>query len=128
MRAIKSEAASGGILSRRPNTSISIDSMSSKLTPENWGIHLLAPAVIFPQSLPSPERQGTPAMLNPLDIFIKMDDGTYVWKAAADSFELAKSTVQRLAENSPGDYMIFNQDTGNKIMVKDGLPEPGAAV
>jgi hypothetical protein len=53
-----------------------------------------------------------------------MQDGTYVWKAAADSFELAKSTVQRLATTSPGEYMIFNQDTGNKIVVKDGLPEP----
>jgi hypothetical protein len=66
-------------------------------------------------------------MLAPLDIFIKMEDGTYVWKAAADSFEIAKSTVKRLATNSPGEYMIFSQTTGNKIVVKDGLPEPGAA-
>ena len=66
-------------------------------------------------------------VLEPLDIFIKMEDGTYVWKAAADSFELAKSTVERLATNSPGEYMIFSQTTGNKVVVKDGLPEPGAA-
>ncbi len=66
-------------------------------------------------------------MLEPLDIFIKMEDGTYVWKAAADNFELAKSTVDRLATTSPGEYMIFNQTTGNKIVVRDGLPEPGAA-
>jgi hypothetical protein len=26
-----------------------------------------------------------------------------------------------------GEYMIFNQSTGNKIVVKDGLPEPGVA-
>ena len=71
-------------------------------------------------------RKGTQPMLEPLDIFIKMEDGTYVWKAAADSFELAKSTVQRLATAAPGEYMIFNQTTGNKIMVKDGVPEPGA--
>jgi hypothetical protein len=63
-------------------------------------------------------------MIEPLDIFVKTDDGTYVWKAAANSFELAKSTVQRLAANSPGEYMIFSQKTGNKIVVKDGLPEP----
>ena len=67
-------------------------------------------------------------MLEPLDIFIKMEDGTYLWKAAADSFELAKSTVQRLATTSPGEYMIFNQTTGNKTVVKDGLPEPGRVV
>jgi hypothetical protein len=67
-------------------------------------------------------------MLEPLDIFVKMEDGTYVWKAAANTFELAKSTVQRLATTSPGEYMIFSQTTGNKIVVKrDGLSEPGAA-
>jgi hypothetical protein len=51
----------------------------------------------------------------------------YVWKAAADNFEVAKSTVQRLASASPGEYMIFSQTTGNKIVVKNGLPEPGTA-
>jgi hypothetical protein len=66
-------------------------------------------------------------VLEPLDIFIKMEDGTYVWKAAADSFELAKSKVEQLATNVPGEYMIFNQNTGNKIVVKNSLPEPGAA-
>ena len=73
-----------------------------------------------------PLKVGQP-MIAPLDIFIKTEDGTYVWKAAAENFELAKSTVQRLATDSPGEYMIFSQKTGNKIMVKDGLPEPGAA-
>jgi hypothetical protein len=63
-------------------------------------------------------------MLELLDIFIKMEDGTYLWKAAADSLELAKSTLERLANTSPGEYMIFNQATGNKLVVKDGLPEP----
>jgi GTP-dependent phosphoenolpyruvate carboxykinase len=66
-------------------------------------------------------------MIAPLDIFIKTEDGTYVWKAAADNFEVAKSTVQRLASASPGEYMIFSQTTGNKIVVKNGLPEPGTA-
>jgi hypothetical protein len=67
-------------------------------------------------------------MLEPLDIFVKLEDGTYVWKAAAVSFELAKSTIQRLAATSPGEYMIFSQTTGNKVVVKrDDLPEPGAA-
>jgi len=40
-------------------------------------------------------------MLAPLDIF-KLQDGTYVWKAAADSFELAKSKVEELAAKAPG--------------------------
>jgi hypothetical protein len=71
-----------------------------------------------------PGKEVPASMIEPLDIFIKTNDGTYLWKAAADSFELAKSTVQRLAASSPGEYMIFNQTTGNKIVVKDGLPEP----
>ncbi len=66
-------------------------------------------------------------MLEPLDIVVKMEDGTYAWKAAAESFELAKSKVEQLSTNAPGEYMIFNQTTGNKIVVKDGIPEPGAA-
>jgi len=66
-------------------------------------------------------------MLAPLDVF-KMQDGTYVWKAAAESFELAKSKVEELAAKAPGEYMIFSQTTGNKIVIKpDGLPEPGTA-
>lgn len=67
-------------------------------------------------------------MLEPLDIFIKMEDGTYMWKAAAESLELAKSKVHRLATTSPGEYMIFSHTTGTKIVFnRDGLPEPGAA-
>ena len=82
----------------------------------------MAPYVVW---VSCPQKKGLPAsMIEPLDIFIKTKDGTYLWKAAADSFELAKSTVQRLAASSPGEYMIFNQATGNKIVVKDGLPEP----
>ena len=65
-------------------------------------------------------------MLAPLDIF-KMQDGTYVWKAAADSLELAKSKVEQLAANAPGEYMIFSQTTQNKIIVKtDGSPDLAA--
>ena len=61
-------------------------------------------------------------MFAPLDVF-RMDGGVYIWKAAAESFELAKLTVQRLAATCPGEYMIYSQTTGRKIVVKpDGLP------
>ena len=73
-------------------------------------------------------QKGPHPMLEPLDIFIKMEDGTYMWKAAAESFELAKSKVQRLATTFPGEYMIFSHTTGTKILVnRDGLSEPDAA-
>ena len=56
-------------------------------------------------------------MLAPLDIF-KMQDGAYVWKAAADCFEIAKSKAEELG---PGNYMIFSQATSNKtILTLDG--------
>jgi len=48
-------------------------------------------------------------MLAPLDIF-KMQDGTYVWKAEADTFELAKSIAEELGPGTPsclGDQMHF---------------------
>jgi hypothetical protein len=46
-----------------------------------------------------------------------MQDGSYVWKAAAENFELAKSKVQQLATTAPGQYMIFSQTTGKKIVI-----------
>jgi hypothetical protein len=58
-------------------------------------------------------------MLAPLDIF-KMQDGTYVWKGAAESFELAKSKVEQMATYAPGEYMIFSQTTQNKTLIFDG--------
>ena len=67
-------------------------------------------------------------MLPPLDIFFKMQDGTYVWKAPAESLADANAKIKELATKSPGEYMIFSQTSGYKIMVKpDGSPEPKAA-
>jgi hypothetical protein len=64
-------------------------------------------------------------MLAPLDIF-KMQDGSYVWKAAADSFELAKSKAE---EFGPGNYMIFSQTTSSKtILTLDDSTERQATV
>jgi len=56
-------------------------------------------------------------VIPPLDIFRK-EQGNYVWKGAAESLELAQSKVKQLAEKSPGEYMIFSQTTGNKIVIK----------
>lgn len=67
-------------------------------------------------------------MFAPLDVF-KVEERAYIWKTTAESFELAKSTVQRLAATSPGEYMIYSQTTEKKIVVKpDCLPEPGDSV
>ena len=57
-------------------------------------------------------------MLEPLDIFIKMRDGTYEWKAAPETLEGATSKIEQLATTSPGEYMIFDQATGDETVVK----------
>ena len=55
-------------------------------------------------------------MLDSLDIFKMQKDGTYVWKAAATTFEIATSKIEKLASIAPGDYMIFSQTTGKKTV------------
>jgi hypothetical protein len=57
-------------------------------------------------------------MLETLDIFVKMEDGTYAWKAAAETLEGATSKIEQLATTSPGEYMIFDQATGDETVVK----------
>ena len=62
-------------------------------------------------------------MLETLDIFVKMEDGTYEWKAA-ETLEVATSKIEKLATTSPSEYVIFDRTTGNEIVVKpDGSPE-----
>jgi len=56
-------------------------------------------------------------MIEPLDVFIKMESGAYVWKASVASLQAANSMVEQLATASPGEYMIFNQATNEKIVV-----------
>jgi hypothetical protein len=58
-----------------------------------------------------------------LDIF-KVEDGMHVWKTAAESFEVAMSKVEQLATAAPGDYVIFDQTTGNEAVVRrhDRIP------
>ena len=55
-------------------------------------------------------------MLESLDIFKMQKDGTYVWKAAATTFEIATSKIEQLASIAPGDYMIF-KTRGKKTVI-----------
>ena len=57
-------------------------------------------------------------MLAPLDIFVVTPDGKLLWKGTAENFEVAKLSVQKLIESTPGDYLIFSQRTGNKTIIK----------
>jgi hypothetical protein len=56
-------------------------------------------------------------MTEPLDIFMKSENGTYVWKASVGSLQAANQMVEHLATTFPGEYMIFSQETNEKIVV-----------
>jgi len=61
----------------------------------------------------------------PFDIFRTETMGV-LWLESAATLEDAKARVQELAVRSPGEYLLLNQVTGNKLTIKldvvDGAP------
>ncbi len=55
-------------------------------------------------------------MVPPIDIF-KIDGSDALWREAVESFEAAKACIQKLALSSPGEYLIFDQHTGDRVSV-----------
>jgi len=56
-------------------------------------------------------------MVPTLDIF-KIDPGSgVIWRGAVASFVAAKARIQMLALSSPGEYIILDQDTGQRVLV-----------
>jgi hypothetical protein len=62
-------------------------------------------------------------MIPPLDIFKLEPDGQLVWKGTAEDLVTAKLNVKVLATNSPADYIIYSQQTGDKTIVKRDTEE-----
>jgi hypothetical protein len=63
-------------------------------------------------------------MAHKVDIF-KSDANGLIWEGTAENLEGAKANVRALRAKSPGDYVIFSQQTGDKIVVKaDGSEFP----
>jgi hypothetical protein len=56
-------------------------------------------------------------MAHTLDIF-NADANGLIWQGTADNLEGAKANVKALRAKSPGDYVIFSQQTGDKIVMK----------
>ena len=44
------------------------------------------------------------------DIFRKFDDGSVLWLEAAEDLERAQVRMEELAQKSPGDYFVFDQN------------------
>jgi hypothetical protein len=56
-------------------------------------------------------------MIPPLDIF-RVEADHLVWRGAAETLDLARLRVKLLMVSEPADYMIFNQRTGRKTLIK----------
>ncbi len=56
-------------------------------------------------------------MIPPFDIF-KVESSGHRWMEVAANLKRAKARVKILAASSPGEYLIRNQKTGEKISIK----------
>ena len=64
-------------------------------------------------------------MLPPFDIFRIAPDGQLLWRSAAANLDIARRRIRILMAIEPADYVIFSQETGNKMVVRaDNLPSP----
>jgi hypothetical protein len=54
-----------------------------------------------------------------LDIF-KIESSGVRWCGAVTNVETAQERIQKLADSSPGSYLILNQATGQRIVVTPG--------
>jgi hypothetical protein len=57
------------------------------------------------------------------DIFRIETNGGVRWHQSAETLDEAKAQIQQLAALSPGQFLVLNQETGNKLIV----PADGAS-
>jgi hypothetical protein len=60
-------------------------------------------------------------MFIPYDIFRTEIDGSVMWRESARTLEGAKARVRELLAIAPGDYILFNQQTGIQLVIKFDL-------
>jgi hypothetical protein len=56
-------------------------------------------------------------MTAPFDIFAVETGGVH-WLGSAETLEGAKARIHELAQRSPGEFVLLNQQTGNKVVIK----------
>ena len=54
----------------------------------------------------------------PLDIFRVDSDGKLVWQTTGETLDAARRRVGILMTSEPGDYVIYDQKTGYKTIVR----------
>ena len=57
-------------------------------------------------------------MTAPFDIFEHEKTGTVLWLGSAATIEEAKARVGQFSSKSTGAYLILNQKTGDKVVIK----------
>jgi hypothetical protein len=59
-------------------------------------------------------------MVPPFDILKTETAGSLVWLETAATLDIARSRVEALGLTSPGEYVIFSQQTGCRTVIKIG--------
>lgn len=49
------------------------------------------------------------------DIFATLPDGTPLWMGSVEGFDEARKRLSRLAENRPGKYFLYSEESGEVI-------------
>jgi hypothetical protein len=62
-------------------------------------------------------------MIAPLDLFRQNVDGSVRWCGSYPTLEAGKAEAQKLIRSVGGDYFLFSQRTGNKLVIK-AEPDP----
>jgi len=70
-----------------------------------------------------PQNQEANSRMAPsFDIF-KIDlIGDVIWRDAAESLVAARVSIEKLATSFPGEYLIFDQKTGQRVFVTCRVP------
>lgn len=58
-------------------------------------------------------------MIPYLDIF-RIESSGVLWCGAVTTLETANDRIQKLADSSPGSYLVLNQKTGQHTVVTSG--------
>ena len=57
-------------------------------------------------------------MTAPFDIFENEKSGTVIWLGSAATIEEAKARIREVGARSNTEYLVLNQKTGNKVVIK----------
>jgi hypothetical protein len=63
-------------------------------------------------------------MSTPFDIF-QLDRAGVRWLESADSLDHAKTRIHELAVSSPGEYLLLDHNTGDRLVIKPELTDAG---